>query len=653
MMGNESDNSLLRQYQAMINAFDDSVFIVEKSGIDDYRFQVLNQKVADTIGLAQSKILGKTLKEIFDTETAQKLKENYDRCLNENGVIEYEEELFLANRQSFWKTRLSPLFMNDHVIGILGVSKNITLQKNMKENLEESVNKYEVYVENAPFGVFLADQDGNYLEVNQKASGITGYTVDELLKMNLRQLIPEEHIKKGIEHFQQLKKTGKACSDVKFIHKDGSLRWWTVNALKLNEKSYLGFVQDITQEKVIHESIVEKEQLFQAMLNAIPDMVSVQDRDMNIIYSNWNGFAAINPSKRKLHTKCYRTYRGFDDLCPDCQAKKVIETKTKHQAQACLPDGTWVEVRVIPIFDHTDEADGEKKVKFFLEWVRDITDFKEKEENLQLQKEELVASNEEMEGLYEEMKALNEELIDSEEKANRLSQAKSEFLANMSHELRTPLNGILGFSKLIRKTKIDEEQADYLDCVIYSGEILLNIINDILDFSKIEANKLIFEEKNTDLKRLIRKTFNLITGKRTEKQLDYHLKIDERIPKYIITDPLRFNQVITNLLSNAIKFTKKGTVSLDAELLELTDSTASIHFKISDTGIGISELQREHIFEMFTQGDSSTTREYGGTGLGLPITEKILEKMGSQIQLSSQLGKGSTFSFECVFKLPS
>lgn len=652
-MGNESDNSLLRQYQAMINAFDDAVFIVEKTRNGDYRFQVLNKKVADTIGLAQSEILGKTLFEIFVPETAKKLKDNYDRCLTENNVIEYEEKLNLANRKSFWRTRLSPLFMNDHVIGLLGVSKNITPQKNMKDILEESKNKYKVYVENAPYGVFLADQAGNYLEVNQKASEITGYTVEELLKMNLRELIPEEHAKIGIEHFLELKKTGKACSDVKFKHKDGSIRWWTVNALKLNEKSYLGFAQDITEDKAIHQSISEKEQLFQAMLNAIPDMVSVHDVDMNIIYSNWNGFAAVEPSKRILHTKCYRTYRGYEDHCPDCQAKKVIQTKKSHQGQARLPDGTWVEVRVIPIFDRIDGTEGKKEVKYFLEWVRDITDFKQKEEALQEQKEELVASNEELEGLNEEMTALNEELVDSEAKANKLSQAKSEFLANMSHELRTPLNGILGFSKLIRKTKIDEEQADYLDCVIYSGEILLNIINDILDFSKIEADKLLFEEKNTDLKRMIRKTFNLITGKPSEKQLDYHMEIDERIPKYVITDPLRFNQVITNLLSNAIKFTKRGTVSLKAELLELENSTASIRFNISDTGIGISELQKEHIFEMFTQGDSSTTREFGGTGLGLPITEKILEKMGSQIQLSSQVGKGSTFSFECDFKIPS
>lgn len=652
-MGNESDNSLLRQYQAMINGFDDAVFIVEKNGNGDYRFQVLNKKVADTIGLAQSEILGKTLFEIFVPEIAKKMKDNYDRCLAENDVIEYEEKLYLANRKSFWRTRLSPLFMNDHVIGLLGVSKNITPQKNMKDILEESKNKYKVYVENAPYGVFLADQEGNYLEVNQKASEITGYTVEELLKMNLRELIPEEHTKKGMEHFRELKKTGKACSDVKFKHKDGSIRWWTVNALKLNEKSYLGFAQDITEEKAIHQSISEKEQLFQAMLNAIPDMVSVHDVEMNIIYSNWNGFAAVNPSKRILHTKCYRTYRGYNDLCPDCQAKKVIQTKKSHQGQARLPDGTWVEVRVIPIFERTDEPDGGKSVKFFLEWVRDITDFKKKEEELHQQKEELVASNEEMEGLYEEMKALNEELIDSEEKANKLSQAKSEFLANMSHELRTPLNGILGFSKLIRKTKIDKEQADYLDCVIYSGEILLDIINDILDFSKIEAGKLILEEKKTDLKRMIKKNFNVTTGKHTEKELNYDLVIDERIPQSIITDPLRFNQVIANLLSNAIKFTKKGKVSLKAELLSLTDINATIHFSVSDTGIGITEEQKEHIFEMFTQGDSSTTREFGGTGLGLPITVKILEKMGSRIQLTTKVGKGSTFSFVCNFKLPS
>src|SRR6056297_123650 len=470
--------------------------------------------------------------------------------------------------------------------------------------------------------------------------------------MNLKELIPREHVEKGVEHFKQLKIEGKACSDLRFQHKDGSIRWWTVNAVKLSETTFLGFVQDITIEKEIQKRVSENEQLFQAMLNGIPDMVSVQDVDMNIIYSNWNGFAAVDPSKRILNTKCYRTYRGFDDFCPDCQAKKVLQTKTRHQAQAQLPDGTWVEVRVIPIFDSSDEIDEKnKRVKYFLEWVRDITDFKRKEEALQVQKEELAASNEELESYNEEMKALNEELVDSEERANKLSQAKSEFLANMSHELRTPLNGILGFSRLIKETKIDDEQTDYLNCVIFSGELLLDIVNDILDFSKIEAGRLVLEENDTDIKEMLKKTFHLFMSEKNRNKLDYELKIDERIPNVVKTDPLRFNQVITNLLSNALKFTENGSVLLQAELLSLSNSKATIRFSVKDTGIGVPEDQRENIFDMFTQADSSTTRKYGGTGLGLPITVKILEQMGSKIQLQTEPSQGSTFSFICDFKL--
>src|SRR6056297_2112803 len=134
-MVNADENNLLKQYHAMINAFDDAVFIVEKIDNGDYRFQVLNKKVADVIGMDRSKILGKTLVEIFEIQIAQKMKENYDRCISENGTIEYEEELLLSNRKSFWRTRLSPLFENNQVIGILGMSKNMTLQKNMKDIL--------------------------------------------------------------------------------------------------------------------------------------------------------------------------------------------------------------------------------------------------------------------------------------------------------------------------------------------------------------------------------------------------------------------------------------------------------------------------------------------------------------------------------------
>ncbi|MFW6263693.1 MAG: PAS domain S-box protein [Thermotogota bacterium] len=652
-MEKEPKNVLLSQYEAMINAFDAAVFIVDHTENGDYRFRILNNQVADTIGSTQSNLLGKTLTDIFEPEIAQKMKANYDRCLKENKAIEYEEELILTNRKTFWRTRLSPLFENNAVIGILGVSRNITLQKSMRDTLVESENKHQIYMENSPHAVFVADQNGNYLEVNQMAAKITGYTKEELLKMNLKELIPQEYTENGVAHFEQLKKDGKACSDIKYRHKDGTLRWWTIDAVKLNETTFLGFAQDITVEKKARQKLFENEQLFQAMLNAIPDMVSVHDVEMNILYSNWNGFAAVDRSKRILNTKCYRTYRDYDDLCPDCQARKVIETKTRHQAQAELADGTWVEIRVIPIFEYrSGDNDKEKKVKYFLEWVRDITDFKKKEEALQLQKEELEASNEQLEAYNEEIKALNEELTESEKKANALSQAKSEFLANMSHELRTPLNGILGLSRLMKETKIDEEQDDYLKCVIFSGELLLETVNDILDFSKIEAGKLILEEKDTDIKEMLSKTFHLIAVEKNNHQLHHELKIDDRIPKIIKTDPLRLNQVITNLLNNAFKFTEKGTVLLQADLLSLSNTKTTVKFIVKDTGIGISDDQKETIFDMFTQGDSSTTRKYGGTGLGLPISVKILEQMGSKIHLKTELSKGSTFSFVCDFKLP-
>jgi len=646
-MGIVSDKLLLNQYEAMINAYDDALFIVDETQEGDYRFQVANLKAAEPFGLTPSQMIGKSLSELFDEKLAVKLQKRYRHCLKENVSVEYEEAFEFSNTKSVWKTRLSPLISGHQTIGILGISKNITLVKQMQGILREKEDKYQVYLENAPYGVFVADYTGHYLEVNQQACQITGYSKEALLGMKITNLIPQEYKQKGLEHFQQLKQNAKACSDIPFIHRDGSQRWWTVNAVKLNEETFLGFVNDITSAVEARQKIAESERLFQAMLNAIPDMVSVQDPQMNILYSNWNGFAAVEPSKRRLNTKCYRTYRGYDDLCPDCQAKNVMRTKRKHQAQVQLPDGTWVEIRVIPIFD---QADGQNKtVKYFLEWVRDITDFKDKETHLQLQKEELIASNEELESLYEELKALNEELIDSEEKANKFSQAKSEFLANMSHELRTPLNGILGFSKLLQKTEIDETQADYLNCVIYSGELLLNIINDILDFSKIEAGKLILEETETDIKAMVQKTFQMSTCKANQKPLTYQLFIDENIPDTLQTDPLRLNQVLVNLLGNAVKFTEKGSVTLKAHLLNLTNTHATIRFSIQDTGIGIPEDQTEHIFEMFTQVDSSSTRVYGGTGLGLPISAKILEKMGSKIHLSTALGKGSTFSFVCDF----
>ena len=244
------------------------------------------------------------------------------------------------------------------------------------------------------------------------------------------------------------------------------------------------------------------------------------------------------------------------------------------------------------------------------------------------------------------LKSTNEQLETGKKLAEATNHAKSEFLANMSHELRTPLNGVLGFSHLLRDTELTQEQREYVEDVIFSSENLLNIIEDILDFSRIEANALEIDEVETNLKQLVENAYRITKFKAEKKGLSIRIQMDENLPECVRTDPYHLSQVLVNLLSNTVKFTESGRISIRCQLLQSDKQKSIIKFEVQDTGIGIQKDMQGKVFEYFTQADSSITRKYGGTGLGLTIVDKILKKMDSQIHLESEPNHGSTFSFE-------
>lgn len=243
--------------------------------------------------------------------------------------------------------------------------------------------------------------------------------------------------------------------------------------------------------------------------------------------------------------------------------------------------------------------------------------------------------------------SLQKNLIAAKQEAEKTSRYKSEFLANMSHEIRTPLHGIVGFIDLLIQTSISAEQQQYLQNARASSESLIEIINDILDFSKIEAGKMEIQELESDFQALIDETISIVRPAANQKGLKLEIKLEEGIPRYIFIDPLRLKQVLLNLLSNAIKFTSEGKVELSVSFTYNShqDTTGSFHFSVTDTGIGIPDSQKDRLFKSFSQGDTSTTRRFGGTGLGLIISSTLVEQMGGKIEFSSNVDAGSRFYF--------
>lgn len=381
----------------------------------------------------------------------------------------------------------------------------------------------------------------------------------------------------------------------------------------------IGAILDITQERKDQEAILVKQEQFANFITNTPAAVAIFDTKMNYIAYSQHWIDSLLIEKQDLVGKNH--YEIFPN----------IPQKWKDINDLCLKG----EIHVSKCDAYT-RADGRE------EWVRwDARPW-------YLDAGEIGGIIICLDVITDQIEAKNT-LILAKEEAEKATVAKTQFLSTMSHEIRTPMNAVIGITHLLMQNARDD-QAEYLNILKFSAENLLVLINDILDFNKIEAGKITFEEVDFSLKDLLINIRAALLQKAVDKGIQLKLMMEDDLPEAVKGDSVRIGQILTNLVSNAVKFTDYGRVTISASILKKDVDTTTVTFEVKDTGIGIPQDKWDAIFDSFTQASSETTRKYGGTGLGLTITKRLLELQGSKIQLESAPGEGSTFYFDLRLK---
>lgn len=474
--------------------------------------------------------------------------------------------------------------------------------------------------------ICIANLDGYFLKINPAFSNTLGYSESELITKKFINYVHSEDVEKTLNEMNNLREGINTINfSNRYLRKDGSNIWlqW-ISTINLKTKIVFAIARDISEIKNTQEKLILSEKL----LNESQKMAKIGSWEFDLISNKlyWSdelyNIFEIDKSAKENLAETYRSRLTIEDINHlDQLADRTIKEKKSYEVEHpfTLPGNRkkWLLGSGEPVINESGEVIKIRGV------ARDITAQKERDA-----------------------------AIKAKEFAELANQAKSEFLANMSHEIRTPLNGVIGFSDLLLKTSLDENQKVYMNNINHSANLLLEIINDILDFSKIESGKfeLFFEPVN--IRTLAQQVVDLFKSHAMNKNIELNLIIDPNVPEWIVADIVRLKQILVNLIGNAVKFTNFGEVLLQIEQIKsVKNKFSTLRLSVIDTGIGIKEENLNKIFQSFVQEDVSTSKKFGGTGLGLSISNKILEKWNSKIEVNSIHGEGSNFNFTITFEI--
>ncbi|KAI1485311.1 hypothetical protein F5X96DRAFT_674757 [Biscogniauxia mediterranea] len=553
----------------------------------------------------------------------------------------------------------------EFIAGVVTCRDVTHLTKEIIEIKEADEERFKLICDTMPQMVWTATSDGLYDFFNNRWYDYTGLTPEMSLGMNWMAPFHPDDLPATLRKWQHSLTTGDSyMSEVRCRSKDGEWRWMLGRALPLRNKQTGKIEKWFGTYTNVHETLEAKlaakqtrEQLLSVLTHARTTIFSV-DRDCKVtmlegalIWGDRKGHTTTdddsNPDSQRFIGR--NVDEVFNDLNPQLRhgeaptflkpAKELLAGKelkeTVHEHEM---DDHFFRTRFMPLIKNKckDGQDSEPVIEGVIGVVMDVTELKEREQDLKEQVKE------------------KRQLKANEAAAKEASRLKSQFLANMSHEIRTPITGVIGMAELLLDLPLGEEQREYAENVSRSANALLTVINDILDFSKVESGRLDIEEVQFSLSVVVQDVSKMLSFAAERKNLAFRPDIAPDIENSLVVlgDPGRVRQIITNLLTNSIKFTSNGYVKFSVGKEKETNDTIEIKFVIEDTGIGIEDDVRKRLFQPFSQGDPSTARKFGGTGLGLTISKNLLDLMNGRITLQSTVGHGTTATFWIPFSKP-
>jgi PAS domain S-box-containing protein len=681
--------------QAILDSAADAIFVDDA---DSGQTIDVNRRMREMYGYTHEEALKLTVGALSQGEPpySQAEADEWLRRAREIGPQTFEWLAKHKDGHTFWvevSVKFAVIGGKNHFVV---QAHDITNRKQDEEALSASEQRYQTLANVSPVGIFRSDASGATIYVNPRWCEISGQPAEKAMGYGWLDAVDPNQRAQLAEGWQDVvKNQAISNSEYRFLRPDGSTSWVIGQAVpEFNIAGefigHAGTVTDISERKKA-EGQLQRRASEMALINdisqkiaAVLDLQSVLDLTARLVHQSFDYYHValfiLDDKQKKLVMKA-RAGQFSHIFKPDhsiplgdgvvgwvgLNGKKIlannVHSESRYnnyypgllgtQSELSLP--IKIGEQILGVLDvqsplqNAFSSDDLKVLETLADQVAIALENARLYEAIQAELERRYQIEEELrqhhDHLEELVAARTAELAKAKEQAEAANRAKSDFLAVMSHEIRTPLSGIMGLVHLSMKTSLSQKQATYLMNIQASGETLLSTINDILDFSKIEAGKMELELAAFNLEDILHNLSSMFAYRAQEKGVEMVFNTSPDVPRWLIGDSVRLRQILVNLVGNAVKFTERGEIVLRTRLLEKAGEHATLEFTVSDTGIGLSPQQSSALFQPFTQADSSTSRKYGGTGLGLTISQRLVKLMGGEIIAQSRLGKGSTFTF--------